>query len=76
MGGRRRSSGNRRSNSNRRSNNRRSNNRRSNNRRSNNRMNNQQGGNPFRMITNPETGRSVSIHGPVGKKVLMNYLNH
>ena len=50
--------------------------RRSNNRRSNNRMNNQQGGNPFRMITNPETGRNVSIHGSIGKKVLMNYLNH
>jgi hypothetical protein len=37
---------------------------------------NQQGGNPFQKITNPETGRAVSIHGAVGKKVLMNYLRH
>lgn len=37
---------------------------------------NQKGGNPFQKITNPETGRSVSIHGAVGKKVLMNYLKH
>ena len=32
------------------------------------------GGSPFRMITNPETGRKVSIHGSIGNKVLMNYL--
>ena len=37
---------------------------------------NQKGGNPFQKITNPETGRAVSIHGAVGKKVLMNYLRH
>tara|TARA_B100000242_G_scaffold289711_1_gene259933 strand:- start:4653 stop:5084 length:432 start_codon:yes stop_codon:yes gene_type:complete len=37
---------------------------------------NQQGGNPFQKITNPETGRAVSIHGAVGKKVLMNYLRN
>jgi len=39
-------------------------------------LRNQNGGNPFQKITNPETGRAVSIHGAVGKKVLMNYLRH
>jgi len=34
----------------------------------------QLGGSPFKMITNPETGRKVSIHGSIGNKVLMNYL--
>ena len=37
---------------------------------------NQNGGTPFQKITNPETGRSVSIQGSVGKKVLFNYLKH
>jgi hypothetical protein len=32
------------------------------------------GGSPFKMITNPETGRKVSIHGSIGNKVLRNYL--
>ena len=34
----------------------------------------QTGGSPFKMITNPETGRKVSIHGSIGRKVLTNYL--
>lgn len=61
-------------NNNRRSQNKAKNN--SNRRRSKRNNRNQNGGNPFQKITNPETGRSVSIHGAVGRKVLMNYLKH
>ena len=32
--------------------------------------------NIFNSIVNPETGRRVSIHGTLGKRVLRNYLNH
>lgn len=33
------------------------------------------GQNPFNYITNPETGRRVSIYGKIGKRVLKNYVH-